>query len=261
LEKFGEDRINRAQKLGEKVRYEENPDPEQVEEDKKILFEQAKRALLLAEELNPGSILRSLKRHRLIALAEETNGDFGTAYKTISPWIDSSQSTLEQLSSRKDSAQEVSDLRGQLFSSWTVRGRIATKWADKLRGQGNPTDSQEALRLTQEAIADLERGEQYVLTEQGNDPVLRFYVLGIKPLALLTMSEIELSLAQSSKAEAHLQKAQRALDEFVQHAKRTGYDAGEKEAADWAQRIEAGLRRLGVVEVPGEVTWDQAPEG
>src|SRR5262249_29867447 len=161
-------------------------------------------------ELDPGSLPRSLKRHRLIAVAEETNGAFGMAYETISPSIDATESTLEQLSGREDSAQEVGDLRGQLFSSWTVRGRIATKWADQLRGQGDSAACQEALRLIQEAVADLEQGERYVSTHGKNNPVLKYFVLGIKPLTLLTMSEIELSLAQSSEAEAHLRSAERA---------------------------------------------------
>jgi hypothetical protein len=145
-------------------------------------------------------------------------------------------------------------LKGELFASRTVRARIATSWAGQLRTQGDLQALQDALGLMNGAIDDLENSERHAKTVGSS--VLSYYALSNKARALLTLGEIEIDLRRSMEAIDHLLGFEHAIEALTPLTRGTVIPL-PKDVPLWNQRAEDGLRRLGVVEVPGEVTSDQ----
>ncbi len=196
LEAFAKARFDRAERRSR----DKNYDTTTLAADRKVLFKEAQPALEIAAVLDP----KSLRVPRLLAIIEENDGQYQAAFERISPSIDAGK------------------VRGpdqkELFASNIVRGRIATQWAGELRS--DPQTIGKALKLMQQAVEDLRKSEEYVTTHH-NDNFRRFYVLGNKAPAFLTLSEIETDLGMIREATEHFQIALETFDEIGQDLKTT----------------------------------------
>jgi serine/threonine protein kinase len=228
-----------------------------VERDvRKQLDELAKQALPLAAELNPGLVKVAV----LLALADEAAGDFPSAPGRITPLVDSAKVAYERLSRLVGSVMEVKEFERELFSSRTVRARIATKWAGQLRSRSGAGALQHACDLMHGAVEDLDHCEQYMAARHNRNPVITFYVLCNKLPALLTLGEIEIDLGLTREAAGHLGGARRTIDQLTGLTKNSALVL-PKDVPLWSERVQDALRRLGRDEVSPAVTPDRSPHG
>jgi hypothetical protein len=257
LRNAAEERVQRAEDFVRGREKDHEPD------NWKDLFTLATAAGRLAAELelitaSPTAAQldsQSIGASRRLAIADEAKGNYSSAYQRVSGSINSARSALDHLVNQRASAEKVDKLEGELFASRTVRARIATSWAGQLRSQGGSRALDDALGRMKGAIEDLENSERHAKKVGG--AVLSYFALSNKARALLTLGEIEIDLHRFTEAKDHLRQSDRAIEALTPLTKGTAL-ALPPDVPRWNQRVEAGLRRLGVVEVPGEVTSDQA---
>ena len=190
LEEFGKARFTYAYTLTEKAEY----DREMVALDRKRLFKRAQPALEIAAELDPNSPVSS----RFLANIDEADQNYRSAFERISPPIDAIRAAGIDAKREKE-----------FYASLVVCGRIATRWADQLRGE--PATVPKALDLLRQAVLDLEDSEKHELAIPNNSRRI-FYVLGNKFPAFLTLCEIEAELGKIPDARDHLRTTRDAMD-------------------------------------------------
>ena len=190
LENFGKARFTYAYTLTEKAKY----DREMVALDRKVLFKRAQPALAIAAELDPNSPVSS----HMLAAIDESDQQYQSAFERISPPIDAIRA-----------AGIDAKLEREFYASLVVRGRIATRWAEQLRG--DPATVPKALELMRQAVLDLGDCEKYESARANNSRRI-LYVLGNKFPALLTLCEIEADLGKIHDATAHLLMTIDAMD-------------------------------------------------
>jgi hypothetical protein len=187
LEDAGHARFRRVDRITRDPDY----DPHIAEEYRRLLYHRVKPAIELAAELNPESIVAP----RLLAVIEEMDGEYWSAYQRLTRVIESAT------------------LRGgdeaELYRVTMVRVQAATKLADQHRD--NPPDVPQPFELMRQAVKDLESSEHYVRAHGDNEQIL--FVLANKATAFLTLSEIETSLMKFPEAKEHLRVASDTLDQ------------------------------------------------
>ena len=246
------ERFDRADKFVSRAPGQWRSPADEEEENKKRLVALAEELARLADELDPESIKASstaaqpdpdsISTSRGLAIADEANGNYPSAYERASGSIHSAKSALEHADDQGGSTGKVEKLKGELFASRTVRARIATRWAGQLRSQGDLRALQQALGLANRAVDDLESSERHATTDGG--AVMRYFALSNKALALLTLGEIEIDLGHFAEAKKHLRESKHAIEALTPLTKDTAMPP-PKDVPLWNQRVEAGLRRLG----------------
>ena len=194
LDEFAKARFTYADTLTEKAEY----DREMVGLARKRLFKSAQPALEIAAELDPNSPVSS----RLLAIIDEADQHYQAAFERITPPIDAIRA-----------AGIDEKLEREFYAALVVRGRIATRWAEQLRG--HPATVPNALKLMQRAVLDLEDSEKYESALPNNFRRI-FYVLGNKFPAFLTLCEIEADLGMIDEATVHLRTTLSGMDRVEQ---------------------------------------------
>jgi hypothetical protein len=257
LEDFGVKRFDRARTLLEKIAGSKKTPhalEEQAEEDVKHLYALVERALQLALELNPDLSQKSL---RTLAIVEERNGNFRSAYERTSSLIDAAMSVYQRVSPLRDQVEQARAIRNELYSTRTVRSRIAIKWAGQLHSQGGSRALQVGRDLMDRTLADLNWCNEYLMAGQNKNATSAYFILGNKAPALLTLGEIEMDLGLNDPAAEHLRSARLTIDQLTELTTRASLPPA-KDVSLWIRRVEDGLRRLRPDELSPKVTLEQS---
>src|SRR5262249_20146369 len=151
------------------------------------------------------------------ALVDFNPSEAPSADQCLSELRDSTRGTIhEQVHRVMDSIQRVREFEAELLATRSVRARIATKWAEQLRSQGDSPALQVALNLVTRALAELDRCPRWLLASRTADPQMAYMFVYIRTSTLATLGEIELDLGDHRQALEHLRGARRSIDELIQ---------------------------------------------
>ena len=198
LEDFANERLERARNYRtthfEGILDEDN---DRVSKSLEPYYNLARNALRIAESIDP----ESPKTQYLLAITDELYGDLSAAEQRLSRLINSANSAAE------------TDI-GWLFVYRKVRGDIATRWADRLRGTvSSRAAALKALALVQQAEKDLSRCLSHLTdTASPDHPAEEHGIRYLRLRTMLTMVETEIDLGLLPEARAQLRRARRIID-------------------------------------------------
>jgi hypothetical protein len=180
----------------------EMPESPQVQETKKRYYESMLEALRLALEVEPDSeaVIRQM------AAVEGELGDFESANRRFTKLINALRT------------REGSKERDKLVDWITQRGRLVIHWSTDLRGEGDPTRSQRALKLLQGSAMDLGACEAIALeiashyTDQNEYSDIAYYYFWIATETSIILGELERELGQDAQSRSTFRNAKKALD-------------------------------------------------
>jgi serine/threonine protein kinase len=204
---FVKARMIHADELAEKYDAEDiASDQERDAELKNSAYDLARKALLIAEKLDPSS--RTIQR--LLARTEEVFGVFKEAHQRLNQLIDGSAQSEEEYSSERAT---------ELFFCRKLRGRVALLWAEQLREQNAPIGS-ETVVLLNDAIDDLKWCKK-VLSDYAStvdSPRKEYKISHDTARAMLTLAEVESDLKLTQDADQHLELAGKMIDRLKERA-------------------------------------------
>ena len=195
---FVQARINRADAFAQTYDVDEaGADHRRDKELRKPTYDLAKKALALAEKLDP----RSDTVQQLLAKTEQIYGDYDGSHARLDRLIDSLQGD------KKSSIMA-------LFYSHKLRGRVAFLGIEKKRSQGNRV-SEAFERDLNAALTDLKFCDScFIRGLHSLNDRMQYDVWHDQARARLTLAEVQIDLEKATEADRHLDMASKLIEQM-----------------------------------------------